>query len=417
MTRDQSIHRVDTAIEGRVLPGVVTEVIAVSDSSRSQLSDLADLIGRDSILTARVLQTANSAAYASHRGMISTLAEAVRIVGSATIRDIATSVGLFESMPPPGPDGFNPVQCWQHSLAAATLCNLLAREQNRAVAYIVGLCHNLGELLFRGQFGAEYRQVLEAKKSSGKPIWEVERAMLGISRGELVERILHRLALPPAVCKPIIAFHRGDRRNATSNEPLARVLTVASSYASGMLLEFSDDNLIRPWTRPEIRDLTGRDDHEFPDPARLRSELSALTAICARLSQAQQEELSESCARRRPVRIWLAREEAFSPIDPIAAALDGLAELTLRNILPNFAEAAEQDALVVLARDPSTAGFTLSDILAASSAADGAHLPTLWLASRSGASPTPVPPHITPAQWPTSMNYLEAFVSTVAQGI
>ncbi len=131
LTREQSIQRVDTAIEGRALPGVVTEVIAATDSSRAELSDVASLIGRDYVLTARILQTANSSAYASHRGMISSLADAVRIVGSATIRDIAASVGLFESMPPPGPDGFNPVQCWQHSLAAATMCSLLARRKPR----------------------------------------------------------------------------------------------------------------------------------------------------------------------------------------------------------------------------------------------------------------------------------------------
>ncbi len=349
--------------------------------------------------------------------MISTLAEAVRIVGSAVIRDIAASVGLFESMPPPGADGFNPVQCWQHSLAAATLCSLLAPQQNRGMAYVVGLCHNLGELLFRGQFGAEYRQVLEARKSSGKPTWEVERAMLGISRGELVERILRRLALPPAVCNPIIAYHRGDRRNATANEPLARVLTVASSYASGMLLEFCDENLIRPWTRSEIREVTGNDEQSPPDAAKLRSELFALTAICAHLSQSQQKELSESCARRRPVRLWLAREEALSPIDPVAAALDGLAEATIRNAVPTLAEAGEYHGLVVLAREPSAIGFTLSDIIGASSAADGTHLPTLWLTSRLSGSQTPIPPHINSAILPTSMNYLEAFVSTVAKGI
>jgi hypothetical protein len=240
--------------------------------------------------------------------------------------------------------------------------------------------------------------------------------MLGISRGELVERILRRLALPPAVCNPIIAYHRGDRRGAP-NEPLARVLTVASSYASGMLLEFSDDNLIRPWTRPEIRDVTGKDEQTPPDASRLRSELFALTSICARLSQSQQDELRESCATRRPVRLWLAREEAFSPIDPIAAALDGLAEATIRNVLPTFAESGEYHGLVILAREPTALGFTLSDIITASSTADASHLPTLWLTSRPPASQPPIPPHITAAPYPTSLNYLEAFISTVAQGI
>ena len=46
----------------------------------------------------------------------------------------------------------------QHSFAVATLCNRLAAKENSGLAYMVGLCHDLGEILFHSQFVDEYQQ-------------------------------------------------------------------------------------------------------------------------------------------------------------------------------------------------------------------------------------------------------------------
>ena len=169
LTRDQSLDRLERAMQGRTLCGIAAQVIAAARAPRMDLADLAEIIGRDPVLTAQVLQTANSAAYASSRGAIATLAEAVRVIGSSAVRDIAVSVGVFDAMPTGENDGFDPIQCWQHSLAVAMLCKHLANEEQRGLAYLAGLCHNLGEILFRTHFGSEYRKVVEASKATGAP--------------------------------------------------------------------------------------------------------------------------------------------------------------------------------------------------------------------------------------------------------
>jgi hypothetical protein len=81
------------------------------------------------MLSARVLHVANSAAYASARPVVHTIPDAVRQVGMSTVRNVASSLGIFEAMPPSSADGFNPIRCWQHSLAVAMLCERLVPKR------------------------------------------------------------------------------------------------------------------------------------------------------------------------------------------------------------------------------------------------------------------------------------------------
>src|SRR5437764_13197063 len=67
LTREECVRRAETALQTKTLSGVVVDVISRYASPRSEMSDLAGLIGRNTVLTARVLQAANSAAYRSAR--------------------------------------------------------------------------------------------------------------------------------------------------------------------------------------------------------------------------------------------------------------------------------------------------------------------------------------------------------------
>ena len=64
--------------------------------------------------------------------------------------------GLFDAIPASGDPNFNPIRYWQHSIAVATLCERLLADVpdvDSGIAFVVGLCHDLGELLFDASFG------------------------------------------------------------------------------------------------------------------------------------------------------------------------------------------------------------------------------------------------------------------------
>ncbi len=121
------------ALQGKTLSGVAAQVISMAASPRGEIGDLATLVSRDAMLTARILQAANSAVYRTARPA-STVADAVRQIGFSGVRNIAASIGIYDAMPVSSADGFNPLLCWRHSFAVATLCERLAAAGGSAPA-------------------------------------------------------------------------------------------------------------------------------------------------------------------------------------------------------------------------------------------------------------------------------------------
>src|SRR5439155_19315304 len=121
LTREQTTARVEECTTARTLAGVVAEIIAVTSSPRGAVSDVASLPKTDTLLSARVIHVANSAAFVTNKAHIGTVEEAVRNIGVGAVRNIVSSVGIFETFPPDSKDGFNVMRCWQHSFAAASI--------------------------------------------------------------------------------------------------------------------------------------------------------------------------------------------------------------------------------------------------------------------------------------------------------
>lgn len=395
LTREECLKRAEAAMDVRSLSGVAAQVISLAASPRGDLEELASLIGRDPALSARVLHAANSAAYTSNRGPVTNVSDAVRKVGCATIRGIASTVGIYEAMSASADPDFNPIRSWQHSFAVATLCEQLclsARPELGGTAHIVGLCHDLGEILFRTHFAHEYRQVLEVRQRCGRPLAYVERQMLGMPHGELVRTIIRKMGLPQMIREAIEAFHAGD--SDASTDPLVRILRMAEAYANGVGLASSKLSPVRPLTRNECRAATGLENPTFPEGEEFRAQIYALTSLLGRLSQPQERELMVPLHARTSARLWLAREAGFSSFDPIAAALQLLAgDVTIKDRLPlSAAECDDHAALAIVTRTPAVKGLLGTDIQRAASYGTR-RIPALWLCARpEGAPQTPLAP-------------------------
>ena len=254
LTRDQLPQKIEHAIQAKTLSGVVAQVISMAGSPRGNMAELAALIIRDPMLSAHVLRAANSASYASANAVVTTVPDAIRKVGCTTVRNIAAALGVFDCMPEASPDGFNPIRCWQHSFAVAQLCERLAvgdLADRAGLAYVIGLCHDLGEIFIRTQFNKEYQQVNDAAMQTGRPREQLHLEMLGMTPAQMIKAVLQSMALPSAIREPIEAFHSPGAGRAT--DPLVRMLWVAENYANGAMLASSPSSKIAPLTRSFCR--------------------------------------------------------------------------------------------------------------------------------------------------------------------
>jgi HD-like signal output (HDOD) protein len=418
LNREQCVAKAERALGAKTLSGAVAEVIALAASPRGNVSDLAPLIARDPMLSARVLQAANSAAYVSSRGVVSTIPDAVRQIGTAAVRSIAAALGIFDAMPPSTADGFNPVRCWQHSFAVAMLCERLAPKDGAAdagLAYLVGLCHDLGEILFHTHFAREYAQVLDCHRGTGRRLDDLEREMLGMTRGELVQTIIGCFGLPESIKEPIRSFHESSVTTAPG-AALTRVLRAAELYANGLLLASSGRSWVAPMTKAECKSTLGREEPKAPDSTSFRSEVFCTTGVLARLSEDQARAVMKPEFERTAARLCVVREAALSPFDPLTLALESMAEVRVVDRLAAVDD--ECGGIIVLAPSDLTGGFTSQDVQAAAGQAGAgstAPVPVLWLVGRvngmaqRGAA-------VSPVRWPVRLDDLAAFVRRCCPG-
>lgn len=413
LTRGACMQRAHHVLHGKSFSGVIAEAISMAESPRTSVGTLATLVGRDGLLTARILQLANSAAYRTAHPAV-TVADAVRQIGCSGVRNVAISIGVYDAMPASAADGFNPLLCWRHSFAVATLCERLAAAGNAAAlsgqAYLVGLCHDLGEVFFRMQFGAEYQQVLDAQARTGKPRQDIERALLGIRHGELVVAILKQLGLPDAVRHPIEVFHHGGPAHGSDAARLLSLLRLAERGANGALLAAAGDADVAPISVAEFLSATGANTAPSIDWDAFRDEILTTTSSLARLSGDDEAKLMVPLYPSSAVRVWVARDPALSSFDPVTAALQAMAEeLMVHPALPSPEELGECDAVVILADNASVAGFTRRDVDRLRSASSNPpHI--LWLVGHGTYLKTPMGPG--PSLWPITLRQLGEFVAS-----
>jgi CheY-like chemotaxis protein/HD-like signal output (HDOD) protein len=363
MTREQFLERVQEIFQAKSLSGVITEVIALASSPRGDRTQLAALIAQDPMLAARVLHAANSAAYASAGASVTTIPDAIRKVGFSSVRNIAAALGVFDCMPEGGVDGFNPIRCWQHSFAVAQLCERLAvlrSPEQAGVAYLIGLCHDLGDIFVRTQFNKEYNRVLETAARTGLSFQKLHQQMLGISAARLIGAVLKCMALPQAIREPIEILHAAGGYRI--QDPMTRILWMAENFANAALLASGPRSEVAPLPQSFCLAAVGNQNPPRPDPAALRSEVMGLSFSLPRLSRADEEKIHGQMFKRHSTRVWVARDPRISEFDPIGLAMQSLAKAEIYQRLPTAAEAEEIDRLVVITVSANTPGLGWRDI-------------------------------------------------------
>lgn len=197
---------------------------------------IGELIEKDTVISASVLQVVNSAMYA-RRGTVNSVRHALALIGLAKVRNLVLGMSLTRiwnsvRMPP----SWSMARFNMHSSATAVLSDCLA--QRVAVAYgegafVAGLLHDVGRLLIALKLPAEHERVVELHRTSGRPIHECEMEILGFAHPELSAEALRFWNLPEPIA--MAAMYHHDPAHDTSpvfktEVPLSALVNAADLY-------------------------------------------------------------------------------------------------------------------------------------------------------------------------------------------
>jgi HD-like signal output (HDOD) protein len=193
------------------IPSVLEQVRRVSENPKASPADLSSAIMSDHQLTSRILRMANSAFYRESSGKVTTVTQAIILLGTRAVTNLAASASLFEAMNQfTRRSSFDIVGFWTRSLASGVIARSLAMRLNRSrlaeEAFMAGFMHDIGQVILAGTFPLQYEKICELEGDSNK-IHHTEMILLGIDHQDAGEYLTLKWRLPEGLSRVVGRHH------------------------------------------------------------------------------------------------------------------------------------------------------------------------------------------------------------------
>ncbi len=191
------------------LPAVALKVLELAHDDRSSAADLASVIATDQAMTAKLLRLANSAYFAAGRA-ITTVRDAVVVLGVIEVRRLVLTTTLMGSFSGQSAGDFHVPSFWGHALAVGLVAEVMARHTGRAApeeAFTAGILHDIGKLVMSQYEKERFEAATTLATVKGIPLERAEAEVFGFSHPELGSRLATAWRFPPALCEAIAAHH------------------------------------------------------------------------------------------------------------------------------------------------------------------------------------------------------------------
>ncbi len=201
----QRIHEIST------LPHVALQVMEVASDPDSGAADMKVVMEQDAALSARVLRSVNSSAYAL-RTRIANLQHAIAYLGVKQIRNLAMTAAvsdLFRSNE--SIESYRRSELWRHLVSVGICARMIALRLNHMGfedVFLAGLLHDVGIILADQHVHAEFEAAIRHLQDD-RSLGEVEREHLGFDHTALGEAVAAKWAFPESV-RAAIRYHHNS---------------------------------------------------------------------------------------------------------------------------------------------------------------------------------------------------------------
>lgn len=228
LTLHNLIHRVDALPE---VPQVAFRVIQLLNIPDTAVSQLAELIGADQALTAKLLRLCNSAYYGLSR-KVTTVPEAIMIVGFSAVKSMVLMITTQSTMNK-GLLGYKikPGEFWRHSLGTAESARLIARKSRdprEEESFTAGLIHDIGKMVLNQCALPEVYRATNLMQKENISIYAAEARVLGFNHAEAGATLADRWKFPPLLVNAIRYHHEFDN---LTEDNLPFIIAVANITA------------------------------------------------------------------------------------------------------------------------------------------------------------------------------------------
>lgn len=234
------------------IPATMGRILETTRDPNAGAEDLARVVSLDPSVAATILRVANSPFY-GQVGKVSDLGRAIVTIGFSEIAHLVLSIGVFDLAKSIKGPGLDPVRFWEHSLACAILAQQMARDNGQVSggeAFMGGLLHDVGALVFDRSDAARYAQVLRSAREKGRFARDAEKEEYGVNHALVGEALARRWNLPDAVRFAMAYHHVPNTAEAVdlSRATLVRIVHLADLFVKAMGLGSCGDAIVEDYS-------------------------------------------------------------------------------------------------------------------------------------------------------------------------
>ena len=241
-------HDIDYLLEEVVtlpsLPRTVSHISQLVSDPECSLVDVAKAISADPSIALKTLRLVNSAFYGL-RQEVATVEHAVVLLGMKVIKNLVFTATVFDSFKT------SVDTLLRHSVSCGVAMRALVENSGRAStesaeeAFIYGLLHDIGMIIFDQFLPREFELVNTACEARGIPRFQAEREVIGVDHAMIGMRLAQKWKLPDNIVNVIAGHHDVSRCSDPDMKPMAAMLGVADYICTGCGLPSCEGAVVR----------------------------------------------------------------------------------------------------------------------------------------------------------------------------
>jgi putative nucleotidyltransferase with HDIG domain len=226
---------------------VVNRVMELVNNPRTSAPQIAEVLKKDQVLTAKVLRLVNSSFY-NFSTPVTDVSKALGFLGFNTVSVLVLGTSVFSAFEMSAAPYFNVREFWKHSLAVAIAAEMIAKKTKVGVrpedAFTCGLLHDVGKIALFKVAPDQLKRVVEKSKKENISFFKAESELGLPGHTVLGERLAENWQLPVVIRKAIRFHHRDVEPLETvyaAMKPTLMVVTTANQLCKNLELGQSGD--------------------------------------------------------------------------------------------------------------------------------------------------------------------------------
>ncbi|MBI5186799.1 MAG: HDOD domain-containing protein [Nitrospinae bacterium] len=225
------------------VPSVLMKLLSLTADASSSVGQLAEIIGMDQTISAKLLRLSNSAFYGC-RGKVVSVPRAIVVLGFNEVKSLALGMSVFHafSQKKAAKGEISIENLWKHSMATAALARLLAKRRGDSAdsTFTGGLLHDIGKVVLLNSFKEEYKKAAEMVSETGCSLPEAEEKIFRVTHETIGEWLCRKWSMPEEIVQ-CVKYHSNPRKALEEFIPLVSTVHIADGLTKNILIGYGGD--------------------------------------------------------------------------------------------------------------------------------------------------------------------------------